>query len=222
VKNLKRLWRHSSFLVVVIGLLAFRSSLADQYVVPTGSMEPTILPGDHVFVDKRAYGLRIPFTPWVVAKTGDPRRGEVVVFRNPRDPSRQLIKRLVGVPGDEVQVYDGFVRVNGVEAGVSAPRKAGVGIHYLETLDSGEHWVQRLPERTLVGSQRFRVPEGRYFFLGDNRDNSADSREWGYADRAAILGRAEGVLYRVRWKGMLPLVDFSRSGRRMNFHTQAL
>src|SRR4051812_10486418 len=109
--------------VLVVGLFAFRSSLADQYVIPSGSMEPTIQIGDHVLVDKRAYDLRVPFTEISLVHTSEPRRGDVVVFKDPRDPSICLIKRLAGLPGDRVQVR-------------------------------GE-WVT--------------VPDGQYYFLGDNR-----------------------------------------------------
>jgi signal peptidase I len=152
--------------VLIFGLLAFRSSLADQYVIPSGSMEPTIQIGDHVLVDKRAYDLRIPFTEISLARTGEPIRGDVVVFKDPRDPSICLIKRLIGLPGDRVMVR-------------------------------GE-WVT--------------VPPEQYYFLGDNRGNSADSRVWGFARRQALLGKAKVVLYSLKWDSGLPALNAGRSG----------
>ena len=209
-------------LVMLVGLFAFRSSLADQYVIPSGSMEPTIQIGDHVLVDKRAYDLKIPFTDRSLFVTGSPRRGDVVVFCDPRNPSINLIKRLIGLPGDRIRVMDGLVSVNGVSLAVSSP-PAGIQtrLHRSEAgvfsyLESGSgvrsHSVQRIPRMAVEADQEFAVPADHYFFLGDNRDNSADSRFWGFAPRDALRGKAVGVLYSVRWPGPVPSVSFGRTG----------
>src|ERR1700759_4866306 len=102
-----------SSLGLLLALFAFRSSFADQYVIPSGSMEPTIQVGDHVLVDKMAYDLKIPFTARSLLRVSEPTRGDVIVFKDPRDPSINLIKRLVGLPGDHLTIEDGVVRVNG-------------------------------------------------------------------------------------------------------------
>lgn len=152
--------------VFFTGLLAFRSVLADQYVIPSGSMEPTIQIGDHVWVDKRAFDLRVPLTSISLVRTGEVRRGDIVVFEDPREPGRHLIKRAMGLPGDRVVVRG----------------------------------------RELV------VPPEHYYFLGDNRDNSSDSRDWGLVPRQLLRGRAKGVLYSVRWKGWIPELALQRTG----------
>ena len=184
--------------MTIVGLLSFRWSFADQYVIPSGSMEPTIQIGDHVLVDKLAYDLRVPFTQWSLASTGEPSRGDIAVFRDPRDPKVHLIKRIIGIPGDRVLVRDGYVEVNGQ----SYPQEGG-----WEQIGELSHRVQRTTLRGRGDEQTFSVPEGHYFFLGDARDNSADSRVWGYAPRNALEGRALRVLYNFK--------NLRRSGERI-------
>jgi signal peptidase I len=186
-------------LLPLLGIFVFRSVLADQYVIPSGSMEPTIQIGDHVLVSKAAYDLRVPFTRVALLPLEEPRRGDVVVFHDPREPGRHLIKRLMGLPGDRLRVVDGRVAVNG---------------KWLDE-SSGAYRVQRLPERFRPENREYRVPEGHYFFMGDNRDNSSDSREWGFVARDALEGRAQRVLYSVRWDGWVPEVSFGRAGVRL-------
>ena len=99
--------------VLLVGVFTFRSSIAEPYQVPTGSMIPTILPGDRLWVLKASYDLKVPFTDFTLLKTGEPRRGDVIVFRYPRDPSINFVKRLIGLPGDVITVRDGFIAVNG-------------------------------------------------------------------------------------------------------------
>ncbi|MBI3542866.1 MAG: signal peptidase I [Deltaproteobacteria bacterium] len=200
VGNIKKGFRkHVSTGIIVLGVFAFRSSFADQYIVPSGSMEPTIQIGDHVLVNKMAYDLRLPFTTISLARTGEPRRGEVIVFRDPRDPSIRLIKRLIGLPGDRVRVVNGIVEVNGAPLETSLAGSTGIEpvlaaargrFAYDEKAGGRLHRIQRLPERAARDATELVVPAGRYFFLGDNRDNSADSRVWGFASRDALEGRA--------------------------------
>lgn len=213
---------------MAIGLFGIRSSLADHYAIPSGSMEPTIQVGDHVWVDKRAYDLRVPFTSHSLLKTGEPQRGDVVVFEDPLDPSRNLIKRLVGVPGDRVAVTNGWITLNGKRVDAvplfqsrfesRSQRRFGATENelYRETLGQRPHLVQRLPSRPNAGSWSGVVPEGKYFFLGDNRDNSHDSRAWGFATREALKGRAERVIYSVDWSGGIPLPSIRRAGARLD------
>lgn len=165
-------------LVMLAMLLAARSSLADQYLVPSGSMEATLQVGDRIAVDKRAYGWRVPFTDVVVAEGAAPQAGEVVIFDSPVDGTR-LVKRVVAVGGDVVAVQGGRVWRNG--AFVDEPyRDLGAG--------GG-------PALALV-----RVPAGALLVLGDNRGESFDGRSFGWVRAAAVYGRVLGVF----WRGGAP------------------
>jgi signal peptidase I len=167
-------------------LLCARASLADHYRVPTGSMEPTVAVGDHVCVNKLAYGLRLPATQTYVARAAAPQRGEVVVLVSPTD-GEVLLKRVVAVPGDVVAVIDGRPILDGVPAsmhseGGGVVEELGEHRHALGTAFGGG---PDLPP-TLV-------PESRYLVLGDNRGNSLDGRSFGWVSRDAILGRVAAV-----------------------------
>ncbi|MGZ3707965.1 MAG: signal peptidase I [Bdellovibrionota bacterium] len=213
--------KNFSWLAPFILILAVRSSFADQYLIPSGSMEPTIQIGDHVLVNKAAYDLRVPFTHLRILKVSEPRRGEIAVFEDPRNPSINLIKRVIGLPGDTIRVSSGLISVNGhrLETSVTPGRISDLmasGAPSFVYLENGEgipsHLVQRLPRLAHSEDQVFQVPQGMIFFLGDNRDNSADSRVWGFASRDALLGRASRVIYSVRWDGIVPRPSLERIG----------
>ncbi len=179
--------RNGSFIVAIVCLFAARSSLADHYVVPSSSMESTLMPGDRVFVDKQAYGLRVPFTSLEVLDRGAPARGDVVIFPSPADGVR-LVKRVVAVAGDVVAVRDGLVFVNGtpVADNVAATRERyGPREVALELRDGGG------PDQAPV-----RVPDGHVFALGDARGNSRDSRYFGFVREDTIYARATSVYFR--------------------------
>ncbi len=177
--------------LIIIGaavLLQFAagSSVADHYVVPTGSMEQTILPGDRILVDKRAYGLRVPFTRFEITPGARPARGEVAVFNSPEDGKR-LIKRVVAVSGDVVEVRRGRVIVNGV---------------VLALPPDGRH--ERFGARTSNLDLRFgggpdvgsvRVPEGHVLLMGDARGNSRDGRSFGFVREDELYARAISVYF---------------------------
>jgi signal peptidase I len=215
--------RIGAWVLPFLGVFVFRSVLADQYVIPSGSMEPTIQVGDHVLVAKMAYDLRVPFTKVSLAHVSEARRGDVVVFHDPRDEGRFLIKRLMGLPGDRMRVKDGQVAVNGRWLELEPVDADGETQTLRETADAGIHLVQRLPGRWraspahggVAADREFRVPPGHYFFMGDNRDNSSDSRDWGFVPRHLLAGRALGVLYSVRWDGWVPSVSLARAGTRL-------
>jgi signal peptidase I len=190
------------FVFIVLILCALRSSVADWNDVPTGSMNPSIIEGDRIFVNKLAYDLKVPFTTWHVAQWGDPSRGDVVVFYSPVDGVR-LVKRVVGVPGDTIQLVENRLYVNGAPAsyGPLDPafakemqgRAAGVTFES-EKVGNVSHPVMQLPHalsRSTYGPVV--VPAGNFFVMGDNRDNSFDSRFWGFLDRNNIVGRASAV-----------------------------
>ena len=191
------------FLIFLMCLGVFRTAIADWNPVPTGSMRPTILEGDVVLVNRLAYDFKIPLTDVSLAKTGEPRRGDIVTFSSPKDGTR-LIKRLVAVPGDVVEMKDEVLFINHQPAQyselTSAAEPMGPGFqiastHATEHISGSSRAVQFLPSieaRRNFGPQV--VPPDQYFMLGDNRDNSADSRYIGLVPRKLLIGQAQHVL----------------------------
>ena len=210
-----------SFAFVILVVLSMRSSIADWNDVPTGSMKPTILEGDRIFVNKLAYDLKVPFTTWHLAEWDDPKRGEVVVFYSPADGIR-LVKRVVGVPGDLLELRENKLFVNGQPAEYGpiepwyveqmGPQMGPAATSYefsAEAVTGREHPVMLTPNRwhDKRSFRPFTVPPGQYFVMGDNRDNSNDSRYYGPVERRLIVGKALSVVlsldpdrsYRPRW-----------------------
>jgi signal peptidase I len=193
-KLIRELWSVAAAAMVV---LFARSSLADHYVVPTGSMLPTVEIGDRVLVDKHAYGLRVPFTSWQLVDGADPRPGDVIVFEAP-ESGEVLLKRVAAVPGDVVAVRGGRL----VRGGVSVPIVTRA-TQQVEELDGREHLVDLGAGGPDFGPAV--VPAERYLVLGDNRGNSHDGRMFGWVPRSAILGRVMGVFSRRGAPRWLPL-----------------
>lgn len=185
-----------SFFPVLLIVLVVRSFLFEPFRIPSSSMVPTLLVGDFIFVNKYVYGLRLPVINQKIWEIGEPSRGDVVVFRLPADPSINYIKRLVGLPGDTVTYRNRRLYINGeLVASEPAGRYQGKGQHgallYHEKLGKVEHDILLMPgQRSLEGT--FVVPEGHYFMMGDNRDNSRDSRYAGVGvvPDANIVGKA--------------------------------
>ncbi len=186
----------------LLAICAIRSSCADWNDVPTGSMQPTIVEGDRVWVNKLAYDLKVPFTTWHLAEWDNPKRGDIVVFFSPHDGQR-LVKRVIGLPGDKIEMRRGQLRLNGapVEYGESTPATTTVGNRTIsaeqsvESLPEHPHRVQSIPAAAAMRDfEPVIVPEGRYFMMGDNRDNSFDSRYFGPVERSRIVGRAASVV----------------------------
>lgn len=176
-------------LVAAAIVLTARASFADHYVVPSGSMEPTVHVGDRIFVNKLAYGLRVPLTDVYVVDANGPARGDVVVLTSPED-GRVLLKRVVALPGDRVRVEDGAVEIDGVSAPIA--RDAGAAT---ETLGDASHQL----ELSHGGGPDFgpvTVPADHYLVLGDARGNSQDGRYFGFVAKSAILGKAAAVTMR--------------------------
>ncbi len=189
--------------LVAIIVFPLKSAVADWNWVPTGSMKPTILEGDLVFVNKLAYDLKVPFTLQRLAEWDNPARGDVVVFFSPHDGLR-LVKRVVAVPGDTIELRNNVLLLNGkamVYEGVSAhlyAKEIYEDAHAVIAKERGTdrpHLVMELPSRKAVRTfEPVTVPPGKYFMMGDSRDNSFDSRFWGFAERKQIVGKANRVL----------------------------
>ena len=187
-----------SFFPVLIIVLILRSFIAEPFRIPSGSMMPTLLIGDFILVNKFSYGIRLPVIHTKVVDLGEPERGDVVVFRYPKNPSVDYIKRIVGVPGDHIAYYDKQLYVNGNPATLDLmgeyaeidPAQARPGeILLSEDLTGVEHDI--LIDKTRMSVEgEFVVPEGAFFVMGDNRDNSNDSRFWGVVPEANLVGKA--------------------------------
>jgi signal peptidase I len=197
------LQNNRGFFIFLLTLGVLRTAIADWNPIPSGSMRPTLLEGDVVLVNRLAYDLKLPLTDVRLAHLGEPTRGDVVTFTSPRDGVR-LIKRLVALPGDTVEMRDEVLFVNGVAAGysdgqrVTEPTEYGVptqAVRVTEQLQDRAHPVQFLPQlRALRNFGPVRVPQGQYFVLGDNRDNSNDSRYIGFVPRHLLIGRAHHIV----------------------------
>jgi signal peptidase I len=211
------------FIVFLLCFGFFRLAIADWNPIPSGSMRPTLLEGDVVLVDRLAYDFKLPLTDTAIFELGTPRRGDVVTFSSPKDGVR-LIKRLVALPGDMVEMRNEVLYINGSASEyvdsrlASEPLDQGIAtpaIRTTERIAGTEHPVQFLPD---VPARRsfgpIVVPQGSYFFLGDNRDNSADSRFIGFVPRRLLIGRAHHILVSADIKGdWLP--RFDRIGERI-------
>ena len=197
-----RWWNVELRPILVIALVVFslRSSFADWNDVPSGSMKPTILEGDRVFVNKLAYDLKVPFTTWHLLEWGNPQRGDIVVFYSPHDGKR-LVKRVIGLPGDTLELRHDNLILNGARVPYEAFQ--GESLAYLPASERDSHVFanENLPGRTHavaawpgVPARRdfgpLTVPAGQYFMMGDNRDDSFDSRYYGPVERRRIIGHA--------------------------------
>ena len=203
-----KLWREwRGFFLFIAIMLVFRSAIADWNQVPTGSMIPSILAGDRIVVDKTAYDLRLPFTFVRLARWADPERSDVVTFESPKD-GRLLVKRVIGVPGDIVELRDNTLYINEVSAEyeplppaeLPAPLKSVspyIEVAQETILGETRTVMTRRQQHSKVRSSfgPIQVPEGAYLVLGDNRDNSQDFRFIGFVERDLILGRTNSIAF---------------------------
>jgi signal peptidase I len=176
----KPVWREylDAIILALVLALFIRAFVIQAYQIPSGSMLDTLLIGDRLLVNKFVYGVKIPFTDKVVFDVGDPELGDIIVFAYPLDVSKDYIKRIVGVPGDTLEMRDKVLYRNGNR--VNEPYVRHSDPHFRRNRDTFGPLA---------------VPEGKYFVMGDNRDNSADSREWGFVERTLIRGKA----WRLYW-----------------------
>ncbi|OAI13712.1 S26 family signal peptidase [Methylomonas koyamae] len=207
-----------SFFPVVLIVLLLRSFLFEPFRIPSGSMMPTLLVGDFILVNKFNYGIRLPVLNTKIVEVGEPKRGDIVVFRYPKQPEVDYIKRVIGLPGDRIAYFDKKLYVNGTPIKqVSLGRYQGVGQganmtgaeRLEEDLAGVQHSILVAPGASSV-EDVFVVPPGHYFMMGDNRDNSNDSRYWGYVPEANLVGRAFFIW--MNWDWQNSGIDFSRLG----------
>ena len=196
-------WRATIFFIVFV-IIPAKSTLADWNWVPTGSMNPTILEGDLIYVNKIAYDLRFPLTLHRIAKWSNPQRGDIIVCFSPDDGTR-LVKRVIGQPGDTIELRHNTLFLNGEPAGYTTIDSKYTEqlpdnlkercILAMEDLDGFVHPVMSIPSITAIRSfAPVIVPQNSYFVMGDNRDNSKDSRYFGFVERKDIIGKAKGII----------------------------
>ncbi|ADZ90388.1 signal peptidase I [Marinomonas mediterranea] len=207
-----------SYFVIVAVIFGLRSFVIEPFQIPSGSMLPTLKIGDFILVNKFEYGVRLPVLNTTIIPTNEPKRGDVVVFKYPVDPSLNFIKRLVGLPGDKISYHNKRLMINGKLVDQSLleelpysfnPNKEPVKL-FDENLDGVNHatynsyrWDKRLEGDWVV-------PEGHYFMMGDNRDNSSDSRVWGFVPEENLKGRAFYVW--MHWSSWFSIPSFKNNG----------
>jgi signal peptidase I len=210
-----------SFFPVILAVLLLRSFLVEPFRIPSGSMMPTLLVGDFILVNKFDYGIRLPVLNKKIIDIGEPKRGDVVVFRYPKDPSVDYIKRVVGLPGDRIGYYDKILHINGkpvaqVPAGVYVGIGSGVSMsgagERQEQLGDVQHKILVMP-RTPGLEGEFVVPENEYFVMGDNRDNSNDSRYWGTVPEENLVGKAFRIW--MNWDSANGGIEWDRIGKKI-------
>jgi signal peptidase I len=186
-----------AFAVALLIALLVRTFVIQAFKIPSGSMEDTLLVGDHIFVNKFLYGYHIPYTKGRILAFHAPARGDIIVFVFPEDPSKDFIKRVIGVPGDMVEIRDKKVILNGNPLREEYTRFADGKM--------GDGFVRGRDNMPPV-----EVPPGKYFVMGDNRDRSYDSRFWGFVDDDAIIGKALFIYFSLDWEINLQWYQFWR------------
>jgi signal peptidase I len=210
-----------SFFPVILAVLLLRSFLVEPFRIPSNSMMPTLLTGDFILVNKFTYGIRLPVLNKKIIDIDEPRRGDVVVFRYPKDPSVDYIKRIVGLPGDRVGYYNKLVYINGepvgqVPAGIYIGVGSGISMsgasERQEQLGDTLHDILVMPRSSGVEGE-YVVGENEYFVMGDNRDNSNDSRYWGPVPESNLVGKAFRIW--MNWDTANGGVDWDRIGMKI-------
>ncbi len=204
-----------TFMLPIGLVMSLRWAVVEPFVIPSGSMIPNLLIHDHILVQKFSFGLRVPFSDSWLWQWRKPSRGEIIVFKYPENPEIYYIKRLIGLPGDRIEVQSGRIRINDQEWSLrplkEAPKLVGGEDwnhfkYYLESNGNSEYAVRFLDPESSSEPQHFTVPEGVYFFMGDNRDQSSDSRVWGFVKNDYLVGRAS--LIWLSCQNTLPTMTF--------------
>jgi len=210
-----------SLFPVLLAVLIIRSFIIQPWRVPTGSLEPTIQPGDFILVNQFSYGLRLPVTNTKIFNIGEPKVGDIAVFRFPPNPNIDYIKRVIGVPGDHVQYIDKVLYINGKRMpqkliSQTLDNEPGGGIPSLlkqEDLNGVKHDILIHKFGGKAVNFDLTVPKGYYFMMGDNRDNSGDSRFWGFVPEKNLIGKAFMVF--MSWNNANDSIRWSRIGNRL-------
>ena len=207
----------ASFFPILLIVLLIRSFIVEPFRIPSGSMLPTLEIGDFIMVNKFTYGLKLPVLHNTLLKMDVPQRGDVVVFRYPKDPTIDYIKRVIGIPGDQITYKDKQLRINGVPItridDGDEPYTSIYGTDLFEKteyLGDVKHNILTADLFTDRPTKEWQVPEASYFVMGDNRDNSNDSRVWGFVPEQNLVGRA--FLIWMNWNHLEGEVKFSRIG----------
>ncbi len=196
-----------SFFPILLAVLIIRSFIAQMYRVPTGSLEPTIMPGDLLLVTEYAYGLRIPVWRTKVLDVGEPKVGQIAPFHSPVDHRLILIKRVIGTPGDRISYVNKVLYINGKQQpqkfiGSATDKEPGMPVWkvavYSEVINGVKHRIYRHPDMAPINFYNLKVPKGEYFMMGDNRDVSDDGRYWGFAPEKNFIGRARMILLNLK------------------------
>jgi signal peptidase I len=208
-----------SFFPVLLLVLVIRSFIVQPFRVPTGSLEPTVMPGDFIAVNQFAYGLRLPVINTKIVSISEPKTGQIAVFRWPIDTSVDFVKRVIGVPGDHIQYKNKVLYINGKEAIQSyvgfgtdyepAPEGNIPVQQYMEDLNGVKHLININPNAPAIDFD-ITVPAGEYFMMGDNRDDSADSRAWGYVPERNLIGK--GFFIWMNWDSQTHRINWHRIG----------
>ncbi|KAA1172000.1 signal peptidase I [Marinobacter salinexigens] len=200
-----------SFFPVLAIVLVLRSFLIEPFQIPSGSMLPTLEVGDFILVNKYSYGFRLPVVGTKVIEMGDPQRGDVMVFRYPKDGKTNYIKRVIGLPGDQIRYRDKQLFINGERVENQFIARLPPVERRREELGNVEHDIYHTLGRPgASGEGEWTVPDGHYFVMGDNRDNSNDSRYWGMVPDDLIVGKAFAIW--MHWKSLTSLPSFDRVG----------
>jgi signal peptidase I len=212
-----------SFLPILLIVLFLRSFLFEPFRIPSGSLKPTLVVGDFVLTNKFTYGIRLPVSHTEVIEMNKPKRGDIVVFRFPPDPRVDYIKRIIGLPGDRISYIDKVIYVNGKPAeqttlGYRTEREEYIPSEFRvlkkqENLNGVVHDIYLQPDDPARNFENLIVPPGQYFAMGDNRDDSRDSREWGFVPDANLVGKA--ILVWFSWDHSTYSVRWNRIGMRI-------
>jgi signal peptidase I len=208
-----------SFFPIFFVVLLLRSFLIEPFRIPSGSLEPTLLVGDFLAVNKFAYGFRLPVIEKKIISVSNPKNGDIAVFRWPADPSYDYIKRVIGVPGDKVSYHNKILTVNGKEMKqtfleYTTDESSGKAVaQYRENLNGVIHDIFVRPDVPAIDFD-LQVPPGNYFMMGDNRDDSADSRYWGFVADKYLRGKA--FIVWMSWNNKTDMVRWKKIGNLIN------